>query len=430
MKYTKGERTPLFVYNLFTFHCSPLVHHWAYIMVIFYPRQCNSCQRFYKSRGSFCQHKPKCAGFTEILIKASSQTQVLQASTNNTMINNINNINNVDNSVTINVQGVTNPQNLSQALAPLLKQSTLSKSDLQCVEKVLLMLHNEGINTPQSLDTLIQEQSVTIQQLEDDIKNCCTKQFPTDDASLQSLSWAKQHVTKNDDREGLLQQALLRLFALVVIDRRLPGDETMHESSRTFSSNPLYISKGGMKVWSQGSGIKPDRDTKFGKVRSKDFRYWLLVQEDKIWRTIVDLLVNRLCRCIKSNETSSFNDETDTTEYIQLLQYFDKEGNTYMVKDSSEVFLSALIDLLKRELQRKCRDDACKGWHHLTDFNSKKKLMNETVKINRDEPKLVTAPPITASIEAATEDDGGGTSSDHSIDEDASGSFLEMFFND
>ena len=400
----------------------------VFIMVISYPRQCGSCQRLYKSRGSFCQHKPKCAGFTKMLVDAS-QAQVQQTNTTNTMINNINNI---DNSVTINVQGVAGTQNLSQALAPLLRQSTLSKSDLQCVEKVLLMLHNEGIKTPQSLDTLIQEQSVTIQQLEENIKNCCTKQFPTDDASLQALSWAKQHVTKKEDEEGFLQQALLRLFTLVVIDRRLPGDETMHESSRTFSSNPLYISKGGMKVWSQGSGIKPDRDTKFGKVRSTDFRFWLLVQEDKIWRTIVDLLVNRLCRCIKKNTTRSFNDETDTSEYVPLLKRFDKEGNTYMVKDTTEVFLTTLINLLKRELQRKCRDDACKGWHHLTDFASKRQL-TAVENVKEEEPKLV-AGSSTKLIESEQHTDVQLEESEQSADEsdsnEPSGSFLQMFFND
>lgn len=380
--------------------------------MITYPRICDSCSHSYLNRSSFCNHKKKCPEYTaQIIIEKEIKQETLKVKkkmptlTQNTINKNIvnNTDNSVNNTVVINVQGGLS--GLSETLVPILKGSSLSAKEIQCVEQVLLMLRNEGVTTPQELKTLIDEKSVTIQQLAKDIKNCSDQEC--DDAiefgASEIAKVPKKSKQSKQEKHRLsdlhLRHSVANLFQNLVL--RTDGED-LHVTSDSLATNPLYLSREGLSVWSQNSGIKEDNnpEMRFGKADKEQLCSWLLVQEDRLWRTLImDILISRLqeflieehtghlqkVKTFEVNDPAAFlimksttnhdddHDDDDDEHYIGGYRYEGKYSNLMNrirgYKNDGigkEAFVTPIIEDLKKQLSETCKQTSQKGWYHLT----------------------------------------------------------------
>ena len=387
--------------------------------MITYPRTCESCNRSYSNRSSFCNHKIKCPEYTANLIidrekkaealksrrEIESTIQMVSNTTNHHQTVNDNSVKNT--SVVINVQN--NISGVPDSLAPILKSSSLSAQDIKCVEKVLLMLRKEGVTTPSALQTLIDEKSVTIQQLAEDIKDSNDRdcdaaiEFGASEAAKQKK--LKQNKVETNRLIDLhLRHSVVHLFQSLVLKKEGEGD--LQVTSDSLAANPLYLSRDGLSVWSQETGIKPGvtAATKFGYPDKKELCSWLLVQEDRLWRTLImDVLIARLKTFLIEEHTGPLKemkkqpDIEDPAKYLiaKMMDCEDEEeeeyhigGHKYEGKYSDlmnrirgfsnegtgkESFITATMSELKKHLNEICKQASTKGWFHLTNHSSEQR---------------------------------------------------------
>lgn len=385
--------------------------------MIIYPRECPRCSRVYKSASTFSAHKPKCPEYSARLIVEQKRTEaavlLIESNTNNNQIINDHSVKNTDNSVN-NTSVVINVQNnisgVPDSLAPILKNTSLSAQDVKCVEKVLLMLRKEGITTPSALQTLIDEKSVTIQQLAEDIKESNDRDC---DAAIEfgASEVAKQKKPKPNKVETNrlidlhLRVSVVHLFQSLVLKKEGEGD--LQVTSDSLAANPLYLSRDGLSVWSQETGIKPGvtAATKFGYQDKKQLCSWLLVQEDRLWRTLImDVLIARLKTFLIEEHTGPLKEVKkqpeieDPAKYLIMKSMMDSEdeeeeeyhigGHKYEGKYSDlmnrirgfsnegvgkEAFITATMSELKKHLNDICKQASTKGWFHLTSHSSEQR---------------------------------------------------------
>lgn len=384
--------------------------------MIEYPRTCSSCERKYSSKNTFCAHKKKCHIYAaKLILEEEKKVAVLdsmrekekQASViNNTQ--NINTDNSVNNntSVVINVQG--NLCGLSETLTPMLKSSSLSPNEVKYVEKVLLMLHKEGITTPDALQKLIAEKSVTIQQLAEDIKESddheCDVAIEFGASEVAKHKKAKE--TKQETNRLIdlhLRYSVVNLFQSLVLNKK--GEKDLHVTSDSLATNPLYLSREGLSVWSQNEGVKPGRTaaTKFGVPDKQQLCSWLLVQEDRLWRTLImDVLISRLEDFLIDEHTGPIKEVKkrpeieDPAKYLILKSMADTDdeeehhigGYKYVGKYSDlmnrirgfknegtgkEAFITDSIVEMKKHLNETCKQASTKGWFHMTNHTTEQR---------------------------------------------------------
>ena len=322
----------------------------------------------------------------------------------NTMINNntVNKTtdNSINTSVVINVQGGFNE--LSNTLAPILKGSLLSAKEIKCVEQVLLMLRNEGITTPEALKTLIDEKSVTIQQLAEDVKNSGDREcdaaveFGAEEVAKVQKKAKQTKQEKNRLIDLHIRHSVVHLFQSLVLKKE--SEKDLQITSDSLATNPLYLSQEGLSVWSQNSGIKQGNTsaTKFGIPDKNQVCSWLLVQEDRLWRTLImDILISRLEEFLideytgKMKEVKKQPDVEDPAKCLMIRSMMDSEdeeeycigGYKYEGKYSDlmnrirgfkneghgkDAFVTATISDMKKHLSETCKQASNKGWYHLT----------------------------------------------------------------
>ena len=387
-------------------------------MTITYPRECRDCRRVYKSPSTFSGHKPKCPEYAarlavdekmkEAAMILISEKKLATTINNNSQIVNDHSVKNTDNSVN-NTSVVINVQNnisgIHNSLATSLKTSSLSSQEIKCVEKVLLMLRKEGITTLDALHVLIEEKSVTIQQLEQDIKECSDRDCDTviefGASEVAKVKKAKENKIEKDRLTDIhLRYSVVNLFQNLVLKKE--GDIDLHVTSNSLATNPLYLSREGLSVWSQNTGIKRD-STKFGKPDKGQLCSWLLVQEDRFWRTLImDIFIPRLEKFLYEEHTGPLREVKKRPEMEDPMDYFilrnaapteeDDEyciaGHRYEGKYSNlmnrirgfknegigkEAFVTPVIADLKKCLGETCKQAPNKGWFHLTSHLSEQK---------------------------------------------------------
>ena len=376
--------------------------------MIEYPRTCEVCTRSYGSQQSFSAHKKRCILYAakqeaqkEAVLKIK-EVEVQKIMTANVINNNTQNINNItNNTVNINIKGSTN---LSDILIPLKKgASALPPQELKAVEKVLIMLKNEGITTPEALRALINEKSVTIQQLEQDIRNSSDRDC---DAAIEfgasEIAKIKRKTKESKhDRHRIidthLKNSVVHLFQALVLKRDIE-EKKLHITSDSLASNPLYLSRDGLSVFSQNTGIEQkSNNEKFGKPDKSQLCTWLLVQEDRLWRTLImDILISRLEKFLIEDHTGQLkemkkkpeiedpaayllmrnmkdSDDEDEVHYIGGYKYEGKYSDLMnRLRDfknagiGKDAFLTSIISELKKHLSEVCKQVPQKGWFHLT----------------------------------------------------------------
>lgn len=375
--------------------------------MIEYPRTCDTCQRAYQSQPSFSRHKKRCvihAAQKEaqkealVKIKDAELQKILTTSITNNTQNNIQNITN--NTVNINIKGHTN---LSEVFVALKATSGLSPQDLKAVEKVLLMLKNEGITTPAALRTLIHEKSVTIQQLEQDIKNSpdrdCEAAIEFGASEVAPIK-RKPKETKHDRHRIIdthLRNSVVHLFQALVLKKEIEKNK-VQITSDSLASNPLYLSRDGLSVWSQKNGIEQgNSNEKFGKPDKSQLCTWLLVQEDRLWRILImDILLSRLENYLIDEHTGPLkemkkkpeiedpaayllmrstldSDDEEEEHYIGGYRYEGKYSDLMnRIRDfknagiGKDAFLTSIISDLKKHLNDACKQVPQKGWFHVS----------------------------------------------------------------
>lgn len=372
--------------------------------MIEYPRTCDTCQRAYHSQPSFSRHKKRCVLHVAqekaqqeavTKIKDAEVQRIMTAHITNNTQNNIQNITN--NTVNINIKG---PTNLSEVFVALKTSSGLSPQDLKAVEKVLLMLKNEGITTPAALRTLIHEKSVTIQQLEQDIKNSpdrdCEAAIEFGASEVAQIK-RKAKETKHERNRIIdthLRNSVVHLFQSLVLKKEIEKNK-VQMTSDSLASNPLYLSRDGLSVWSQKKGIEQESlNEKFGKPDKSQLCTWLLVQEDRLWRILImDILISRLEKYLIEDHTGPLKEikkkpeiedpavyllmrdteDSDEEHYIGGCRYEGKYSDLMnRIRDfknagiGKDAFLSSIISDLKKHLQDTCKQLPQKGWFHVT----------------------------------------------------------------
>lgn len=383
--------------------------------MIEYPRTCAVCTRSYNSQQSFSAHKKRCIKYAaeaeahkEVIVKLKeAEVQKIMAANVTNITNNTQNITN--NTVNINIKGATN---LSEVFVALKSASALSPQDLKAVEKVLIMLKNEGITTPEALCTLIDEKSVTIQQLEQDIRKSNDRECEAaiDFGASEVAKIKRKAKESKQDRYQIIdthmKHSVIHLFQNLVLKKDVE-EKKLHMTSDSLATNPLYLSRDGLSVWSQKKGIEQDsRTEKFGTPDKNQLCSWLLVQEDRLWRTLImDILISRLERYIIEDHTgplqevkkkpeiedptlylmmrsASTNEKEDEEEehYIGGCRYVGKYSDLMnRLRDfknagiGKDAFLSSVILELKRVLGEACKQLPQKGWFHLTNKVSEQK---------------------------------------------------------
>lgn len=367
-------------------------------MAITYPRQCGSCKRFYKSPVTFCQHKKKCGEYTALL----EDNGGVAVQPRNSVVNNTQNIHNTQN-ITNNTVNVINvgSTSLSDILAPLSKGKTsLSSSDLKAVETVLSILKNEGVTTPAALKTLIDEKSVTIQQLEQDIKNSgdqeCDTAIESGAAEVAKIN-RKVKESKQDRLRIIdlhLKYSVVHLFRNLVLKKE--GEQKIQVTSDSLATNPLFLSRDGLSVWSQQNGIEPENHVAtFGKPDKNQLCKWLLVQEDRLWHSLImDILISRLAKFLIDDHTGPLQEIKKKPEVEDPIEYLlgnnvanSEEEEHYIggykyegkyadlmnrIRDfknagvGKDAFVSDIISELKKHLSDACKQLSKKGWFQVT----------------------------------------------------------------
>jgi len=337
--------------------------------------------------------------FSEEETKKKDTMNVVNTMINNNTVNKTTD-NSINTSVVINVQGGFNE--LSNTLAPILKGSLLSAKEIKCVEQVLLMLRNEGITTPEALKTLIDEKSVTIQQLAEDVKNSGDREcdaaveFGAEEVAKVQKKAKQTKQEKNRLIDLHIRHSVVHLFQSLVLKKE--SEKDLQITSDSLATNPLYLSQEGLSVWSQNSGIKQGNTsaTKFGIPDKNQVCSWLLVQEDRLWRTLImDILISRLEEFLideytgKMKEVKKQPDVEDPAKCLMIRSMMDSEdeeeycigGYKYEGKYSDlmnrirgfkneghgkDAFVTATISDMKKHLSETCKQASNKGWYHLT----------------------------------------------------------------